>query len=86
MALFDGITINTKYGNVGFSGGKLSLGLAGMGGADTGAGLSPPTPTPLTPAIPQPMTTGIGGWIKSNPKTFAGILVGLLVAIFLIRR
>lgn len=83
MALFDGITINTKYGNVGFTGGKLSLGL---NGPDTGAGLSPPTPTPLTPANPQPMTTGIGGWIKTNPKTFAGILVGLLVAIFLIRR
>lgn len=83
MALFDGITINTKYGNVGFSGGKLSLGLAG---ADTGAGLSPPTPTPLTPANPPPMSTGIGGWIKSNPKTFVGIIVGLLAAILIIRR
>jgi len=83
MALFDGISINTKYGTLGYAGGKVSLGLAG---ADTGAGLVPPTPTPLTPANPPPMSTGIGGWIKANPKTFVGILGGLLLAIVLIRR
>lgn len=83
MALFDNIAITTKYGSFGFAGGKVSL---GMPGADVGAGLSPPTPTPLTPATPNPGTTGLMGWIKSNPKTFAGILVGVLAAIFLIRR
>jgi hypothetical protein len=80
MSLFDSISIGvaTKYGAVSLSGGKI--------GVDMGAGLVPATPTPLTPAQPNPGSTGAMAWIKANPKTTAGIVGGLILAIFLARR
>lgn len=78
MALFDGIAISTKYGTFGYAGGKVM--------ADVGGGLVPPTPSPLTPAQPNPGSTGAMAWIKQNPKTVAGIIGGTILAIFLLRR
>lgn len=80
MSLFDSISlgVTTKYGAVSLSGGKI--------GVDMGGGLVPPTPTPLTPAMPNSGTTGFMGWIKANPKTTAGIVGGLILAIILARR
>lgn len=78
MSLFDNISVTTKYGTLGLASGKLV--------ADVGAGLEPPRPTPLTPANPPPMSTGLGGWLKSNPRTAVGIAVAAVLAIVLLRR
>ena len=78
MSLFDGISVSTKYGTFGFAGGKVT--------ADVGAGLVPPQPSPLTPANPNPGSTGAMAWIKQNPKTVAAIIGGAILAIVLIRR
>jgi hypothetical protein len=53
--------------------------------ADVGAGLVPPTPTPLTPASSR-SADGIMGWAKANPTTTLGIVAGLVVALVLILR
>lgn len=80
MGLFDSVSFSvaTKYGAIGVSGGKI--------GVDMGGGLVPPQPTPLTPATPQPGTTGFMGWVKSNPKTAAGIGLGFVLALVLLLR
>lgn len=85
MGLFDNLnfSVATKYGTVGLSGGKVSA----SANADFGAGIVPPTPTPLTRAVPTPAQTGIMGWLKSNPATAVGIgIAALLGLVFVLRR
>jgi hypothetical protein len=80
MGLFDSInfSVQTKSGAFSLNGGKV--------GIDVGGGLSPATPTPLTPSTPNPGSTGPVAWIMANPKTAAAIAGGALLAILLARR
>lgn len=79
MSLFDGInlSIGTKFGAATLRGGKLGL--------DTGQNLTPPEPTPLTPATPRP-ADGVMGWAKANPATATGIVAGLVITLVLLLR
>lgn len=86
MGLFDNLnfSVATKYGTVGLSGGKVSASLpTAVGG---GSALSPPTPTPLTRAVPSPAQSGLMGWLKSNPTTAIGIGIAAAVGLVLILR
>lgn len=80
MGLFDNVnlSVTTKYGTASVTGGKLGL--------DMGGGLSPATPTPLTPARPQPATAGsLMTWVKNHTGLVALAAAGLL-ALILLRR
>lgn len=86
MGLFDSLnfSVETKMGTFGLSGGKVTSSLLAAAGG--GSGIVPPTPTPLTRAIPTPAQTGILGWFKANPVTAIGLAVAALVGLVLLLR